>query len=153
MAAIITTHPKFNDVISPVGNDLVCVHRTFTASTLGQDAGDILKVCKLPRGVKVVDAYFASNGNDSSTGLDADLEITDGSTVKVLIAGITTVARAGGLSRVAVAPSTATGLGFVTTNGNWYVRVSLDAAATTQVPADVTVCVTYSPHREGAITE
>lgn len=57
---------------------------------------DIFKVAKLPKGAKLVNGWFIESADyDTSTNLTYTLQVTDGTTTKVIISGAT-VGQAGG---------------------------------------------------------
>ena len=139
----------------PVGagrTDTVCIANSITSTTV---INDVWRLCSVPKGITFFDAFVQNAALDSNaTPLGAySLYITDGTTIKVLIAGTTSIGT-GGLYRAQSAPATATAIGWTTDNSSYQIHFKQTAAAATAVTsAAVNVVVTVGGNYvSGAIT-
>lgn len=95
------------------------------------EAGDILKICKLPKNAKIIRGRMKLP--DIDTGSPANVisvEVYDGTTTKTLI-DESTVGQGGGEIESAKALATEDAVGFVTTNDDFYLRAICDTASAT----------------------
>ena len=127
---------------------------TTVAASMGTN--DVLKVCQiLGKGITVYDAFVQSldmDTNATPTVVFA-LQITDGTTTKTIISG-STAGQAGGFIRPTLLSSTEDGVGFTTTNKNFWIQLVFTTAAATAAAVAVKVGLTLSGYyAPGAVTE
>lgn len=116
------------------------------------EANDVIKLFKLPQGVKLIDGEIECEDLDDAASLTLQLGVTDGTTTKSFFSACT-IGQTGGLaySRDAAASTVLDAFdsdaaaGFVTTNGDFYLFLKCVAAAGTPNAADgVRVSVGYT---------
>ena len=153
MAAITTTHPQYNRLPPmPTDGGSAMLTRLFEDQLFGE-AGDILKVCPLARGMVIGAGTMVQTGDhDTSTGHVFSVEVTNGTVTKTVIDG-STAGQAGGLARPSKAPATEDGVGFVVPDNTYHLRLICDTAATGEQAADVLVQVEIGGARDNQLTE
>lgn len=100
------------------------------------EAGDVLKLFKLPQGAKLLYGVIEAEDLDTSTGITLDLGVTDGTTTKLFL-DESTIAQTGGRADSRDAGATgyqdafdASGApGYVLANGDFYLYLSCGTAA------------------------
>jgi hypothetical protein len=124
------------------------------ATTL--EANDVIKIFKLPPNAKILGGRVECEDLDShaTPTLEFDLQVTDGTTTKLIFDGITTVAQAGGFidssdaggTGVLNAFSTNSAIGYVTPDGetDWYLALKCITAPATAQNDGIRVCVRYT---------
>jgi len=144
---------------SPYGTPLALYLGTGTVGaetvTLSGAAADTYRLCKLPKRVTVADALIQTGDLDSNGTplLVFSLRITDGTTTKTIIHQ-TTVGQAGGVIRPTKIATTENGLGFTTTNKDFWLEILIDTGAATAAAGIFKVFVNltggYLPGAAGA---
>lgn len=125
---------------------LIARHYEHASSSDLDEAGDIVRFFKLPRGAKILwgrlrPGDFDSNGTPT---IVLSVEITDGTTVKTLIHQAA-VGQTGGLAFPTSANfSNEDALGFVIPADGWEARVLVDTVAATTQAAAVSLQVDYN---------
>lgn len=140
----------------PVGSETAefVVKNTTDASYMGTN--DVNKIAQITsKGITIKDCYVMVADADTHATPTAvfDLQVTDGTTTKTLISGATT-AQAGGLVRPTSLPATEDGIGFVTTNKNFWIQIKWTTAAATAAAVALWVGLTLDGfYVAGAVTE
>lgn len=122
-----TTHPYFDSVLNAPEGGTCEITRSFAGLTLGAE-DDVAKVAQVPRGRRITNPFIQSGDFDSGAAHLMSLELTDGSTTKVLI-DQTNIGQAGGLARPSKAQSVEDGLDFVVPGAGWWLQVRCTTAA------------------------
>lgn len=154
MAATTTTHPNYNRLPPmPSGSNSAILVRKFEAQLFGE-AGDILKVCPLGRGMVIGPGTCVQldEVDDGSNTHVFSLEVYNGTVTKTVIDG-STAGQAGGLARPSKAPATEDGVNFVVPDGTYYLRLICDTAANSEAAADIIVTVEIGGARDNQLTE
>lgn len=115
------------------------------------EADDVVKLFKLPYGAKILDGAIEAEALDSGNTLTLDLIVSDGTTTK-LIFDECTIGQAGGRADSRDAGATGelsaftsdSAIGFVTSNGDFYVALRCGTAPTTPGNDGVRVSVSYT---------
>lgn len=127
---------------------------TFTA-TPGSVADDTLKIDELARGITLTDAWVSHTDGDTHATPTAvfNLQVTDGTTTKILISG-STIAQGGGFIRPTLIATTETAMGYTIPNKNFWLELKWTTEAATPASSTVVVCVSYTGfYQAGALTE
>lgn len=156
MAAITTKHPQYNRLPpSPTGSNTAMLVRKFLSQLFGE-AGDILLVCPLSRGMVIGAGCFVQL-SDIDTGSPAhvfSMEIVDsGDVVKATVIDGSTAGQAGGLARPSKAPATENGVGYVVPADGYKLRLICDTAAATEAAGTIVVGVEIGGARDNQLTE
>lgn len=154
--ATVYEHPAYNaPTAHPSSGGCVALSRLWPAASgaLGAADEDIIRFYKLKRGDVVYDCLLQAGDLDTSTGIVLEVEITDGTTTKTLIAG-STVGQAGGIIRPTKIGSTENGVGYVVPSNAFRIQVRASTVATGSQAADVRLGVILGGHRDqGNLTE
>jgi hypothetical protein len=153
MAAVKGTY--WNTAVpNPAGmmhSSLAIYSETFTPGALN----DTRKLLQLPRGVTIGAGTFFQV-SDMDTGgptLVLTLRVTDGTTTKDIING-SAAGGTGGLARPSKIPATEPGVGFTTTNHNFWLELLVATAATTAASGTFVYGIELSGHYlSGAVSE
>lgn len=157
MAAITTKHPQFNRLPpNPTDNKTAMLFREFADQLFGE-AGDILEVCPLARGMVIGAGCFVQLEDIDTGGTPAhvfSMEVVNGSDVvqATVIDGATT-GQAGGLVRPTKGPATEDGVGYVVPADGHKLRLICDTAAATEAAGDILVGVEIGGARDNQLTE
>lgn len=148
-----TLHKHWERTVAPEGPDATVV-RSFTTTT-ALAASDVLKLLRVPRGRKVVDAWMRASDIDThaTPTVVLTLRTNDGSAQKAIIHQ-STVGQGGGLARPTKIAATEPGLGYTFDDGDYWIEVFVDTVAATPAAGAIQVGVTLSGYRDpGDITE
>lgn len=144
------------NVPAPIGDaDMDAVVLRELSVTPGS-TGDIRQICRLPRGVTVVNAKVQTGAMDSGTALVFTLRLNDGAAAPTTYPIIyqSTVGQAGGVAQPSKGITVETGLGKTIDKKTYFVELRWDTQAAGAQATDLLIILELTGwYQVGALTE